>query len=66
MMPFRRFLTLTAAVSAVAASVLLVGRAQEAGPPQPRILEQEVSAPAIDRGLLEGEPLGEPGGLCTR
>ena len=61
MMHFRRVLTLTAVVSAVAASVLLVGRAQEPGPPPPRILEQEVSAPAIDKGLLDGEPLADPG-----
>ena len=63
---FRRALTLAAAVSAVAAVVLLDLQAQEAGPPGARILEQSVSPPAVDRGLLGGEPIRGPqerGGL---
>jgi serine protease len=58
--PFRRLLTFAAIVSAVAGLALLSARAQEADPPPSRVLEQPVSAPAIDRGLLDGEPLREP------
>ena len=56
----RRFLTLTATASVAVAGLLLVGQAQEASPPSSRVLAQDVSAPAVDRGLLDGEPLREP------